>query len=101
MHCARLTKSAFQLWFAIFALKANTFNPLPFPSPIRTLYHKIALSLLIGGILIFYVWLVFAASRMTLPDQTHPILFYSNQTRHDVKLIFLPRITAAQANRFF
>jgi cardiolipin synthase len=49
----------------------------------------------ISGILFFYVWLIFAASRIALPDPKNPILLYSNQTRHDIKLTYCQALKEA------
>jgi cardiolipin synthase A/B len=67
---------------------------------IRTLSRKVFLPVLIGGILFFYAWLVFAATRTHLPDQENPICFYSNQTRHDIKLTFYRALERADHSIF-
>lgn len=45
----------------------------------------------------FYAWVVFSATHAQFPDQDHPIRLYSNQTRQDIKLLFLQALN--QANR--
>lgn len=61
---------------------------------------KIFALLLIGGISIFYAWLVFAAARIDLPDPKHPIQFYSNQTRDDIKRVYYRALQKAQCSIF-
>jgi cardiolipin synthase A/B len=73
---------------------------LSLPPSIRAIIPKVFLSLLIGGIIIFYAWLVFAATHIVLPDQENPILFYSNQTRDDMKLIYYRALERANHSIF-
>jgi cardiolipin synthase A/B len=54
----------------------------------------------IGGIFFFYVWLVLAASYPALPDPENPVLFYSNQTRQDIKRIFCKALQNAKHSIF-
>jgi phosphatidylserine/phosphatidylglycerophosphate/cardiolipin synthase-like enzyme len=49
---------------------------------------------------IFYAWVVFVATHAKLPDPHHPIQFYSNQTRHDIKLTFLQALKGATGSLF-
>lgn len=53
-----------------------------------------------GGVGLFYVWVVFAATHAQLPDPDHPILFYSNQMRQDIKLTFLQALKRATHSLF-
>ena len=46
------------------------------------------------------MWLVFAASRVILPDQRNSLKFYSNQTRHDIKLVYHRALKKAQHSIF-
>jgi cardiolipin synthase len=64
-------------------------------TPIKLLTRKFFPSLVISGILFFYAWLVFAASHIALPDPENPILLYSNQTRHDIKLTYCQALKEA------
>jgi cardiolipin synthase A/B len=67
---------------------------------VKNFSRKFSFSLLIGSILIFYTWLVFAASRTNLPDQEHPLRFYSNQTRHDIKSVYYHALERARHSIF-
>lgn len=53
-----------------------------------------------GGIVCFYAWLVYAATRIDLPCPDHPVLFYSNQTRQDIRLTFEQALKAAKRSIF-
>lgn len=75
-------------------------KPSSLSPPIKTLSQKVSLPLLIGGLCVFFIWLVFAASSATLPDADHPILFYSNQTRDDIKLTLSHALKAARKSIF-
>jgi len=55
---------------------------------------------LIGGILLFYAWIIFFASQATLPDGMHPLLFYSSQTRQDIKQTFYRALSQAKESIF-
>jgi cardiolipin synthase len=80
-------------------LKANTYK-LIFPPSIKKIPRKIPFFFLIGGFLFFYSWIIFSATRARLPDRDHPIKFYSNQTRHDIKLTFLQALNQANQSIF-
>lgn len=67
------------------------------PSP---LIKKFFPFLLISGIVFFYIWLIATASHPPLPDPKNPLLFYSNQTRHDIKLIFCQALKQARQSIF-
>jgi cardiolipin synthase len=62
--------------------------------------HKGVFYTLLGGICTGYIWLFFAATSPTLPRADHPLLFYSNQTRQDIKLTFCSALNAAQRSLF-
>lgn len=55
---------------------------------------------MISGIVFFYGWLVLAAAYPLLPDSENPVLFYSNQTRHDIKWIFCKALKNAKQSIF-
>ncbi len=80
--------------------KVKPFNFLLPPIKIKILSQKVSLPLLIGGLCLFFVWLVAAASRATLPDADHPLLFYSNQTRNDIKLTLSQALKSARKSIF-
>lgn len=80
-HCARSIKSASLPLFAIFALEASTSKK----SSTDRLLKRFFTSFLISGILVFYAWLIFASAHVPLPTEKNPFLFYSNQTRQDIK----------------
>ncbi len=48
----------------------------------------------------FYAWLVFSASHTTLPSPKNPVHFYSNQTRHDIKLTYCQALKEAGQSIF-
>jgi hypothetical protein len=62
--------------------------------------QKVFFSLLIASLLVFYTWLVFAATHVNLPNKQHPIQFYSNQTRQDIKSTFYQAIKNAHISIF-
>lgn len=49
---------------------------------------------------LFSFWLVRSATQLPLPTKKEPILFYSNQERHDSKLLFCSAIRQAKKNLF-
>lgn len=55
---------------------------------------------MVGGFSFFYAWVVFAATHTKLPDRDDPIRFYSNQTRQDIKLLFLQALNRAHQSIF-
>jgi cardiolipin synthase A/B len=79
--------------------KVSAFK-LIFPLSINKNPRKISFFLLIGGFIFFYIWVIFSATQARLPDQDHPIKFYSNQTRHDIKLLFLQALKKANKSIF-
>jgi cardiolipin synthase A/B len=54
----------------------------------------------VSAVLVFYAWIVFSAVRPRFPDQKHPIQLYSNQTRHDIKLIYTQALNSAHRSIF-
>lgn len=68
--------------------------------PIRRLLAKTRLSVLVGGIILFFISLVIYACTAPLPSAQDPCLFYSNQTRQDIRLIFYKALKAAQTSIF-
>ncbi len=63
-------------------------------------WSQYKLQLLIGGLCAFFIWMVVAATRATLPDADHTLLFYSNQTRHDIKLTLSQALKSARKSIF-
>ncbi len=53
-------------------------------------------SLLFAILFLFFGWLYFASTHPTLPTPSAPLHFYSNQTRHDIKLLFSTALRQAQ-----
>lgn len=49
---------------------------------------------------LFYTWFVYTASTISLPSEENPIVFYSNQTRQDLKLLFSRAIQRAKSSIF-
>lgn len=68
--------------------------------PIRRLLAKTRLPVLIGGIILFFLSLIVYACSIPLPSQERPLLFYSNQTRQDIRLTFYKALKAAQTSIF-
>lgn len=62
--------------------------------------RKASLFLLAAGFSIFYAWVVFIATHAELPSSGNPIVFYSNQTRQDIKLTFLQALNKANQSIF-
>jgi phosphatidylserine/phosphatidylglycerophosphate/cardiolipin synthase-like enzyme len=61
-----------------------------------TKVKKGLLPILIGGIVLFHLWLIFAAIHVSLPVAEQPLLFYSNQTRQDIKLTLIRALKGAK-----
>lgn len=57
-------------------------------------------TLLVSGILFLYTWLILTATQVHLPDPSHPLLLYSNQTRHDIKMIYCQALRDASKSIF-
>jgi cardiolipin synthase len=53
-----------------------------------------------GSFVCFYAWVIVSATQARLPNREDPIQFYSNQTRHDIKLTFLQALNKAQQSIF-
>jgi cardiolipin synthase len=73
-------------------LEANTFK--------KEISRKLFFFLSVSGFSFFYAWVVFAATHAKLPCQEHPIRLYSNQTRQDIKLLFLQAFSRANQSIF-
>jgi cardiolipin synthase len=54
----------------------------------------------LGGVFIFSAWILFSIVRPPLPSPKNPILFYSNQTSDDLKIVFKRAIQSAQKSLF-
>ncbi len=52
--------------------------------------------LLVGGIVFFHLWLIFAATQVSLPLAEQPLFFYSNQARQDIKLTLIRALQGAK-----
>lgn len=63
-------------------------------------YRLLLLTLLWAGIGAGYMWLFFAAITPSLPHQKCPLLFYSNQSRQDIKLTFSTALRRADKSLF-
>ena len=61
------------------------------------LFYRVFLSLLIGSLPLFFIWLVFTATTTNLPSIENPLIFYSNQTRDDIKAVFYQSIKKAKS----
>lgn len=66
----------------------------------KPLPRKTTLFLTLSSILFFYLWLIFAATHTNLPEPQKPILFYSNQTRQDIKQVYLRALQNAERSIF-
>lgn len=66
--------------------------------PIRFLSFRVSLSLLIGGLSLFFIWLIYTATTVSLPSVENPLIFYSNQTRNDIKAVFYRSIKEAKSH---
>ena len=63
---------------------------------IRERLFKSRLLLAILVICAFYTWVVFKATHVDLPSPEKPLVFYSNQTRQDLRLTFRKAIQSAK-----
>jgi cardiolipin synthase A/B len=61
---------------------------------------KVLIFFLISGLVIFYAWLIVAATRVSLPSETAPLLFYSNQTRQDIKRVLCKALGSSTESIF-
>ena len=59
--------------------------------------NYIALTL-VGAILSFYIWAIAAATTVAVPTPDQPLVFYSNQCRHDLKALFIHAIKNAKTS---
>ncbi|VHO03652.1 Phospholipase D precursor [Candidatus Rhabdochlamydia sp. T3358] len=62
------------------------------------LFFRVSLSLLIGSLCLFFIWLVSTAITTTFPSIEKPLTFYSNQTRDDIKAVFYRSIKEAKSH---
>ncbi|MCL6755561.1 MULTISPECIES: phospholipase D-like domain-containing protein [Candidatus Rhabdochlamydia] len=62
------------------------------------IFFRVSLSLLIGSLSLFFIWLVFTATTTTFPSIENPLIFYSNQTRDDIKAVFYRSIKEAKSH---
>ncbi|WP_194844830.1 phospholipase D-like domain-containing protein [Candidatus Rhabdochlamydia porcellionis] len=62
------------------------------------LFFRVSLSFLIGSLSLFFIWLVFASTTTTFPSIENPLIFYSNQTRDDIKSVFYRSIKEAKSH---
>ncbi|MBY0528642.1 MAG: hypothetical protein K2P51_00440 [Rhabdochlamydiaceae bacterium] len=56
--------------------------------------------LLLGGIFSGCAWLFVSATTPPLPDHRHPLLFYSNQSRQDIKLTLCTALNRARTSLY-
>lgn len=63
-----------------------------------SLFFRVSLSLLIGGLSLFFIWLVSTTTAVSLPCAESPLIFYSNQTRDDIKAVFYQSIKEAKSH---
>jgi phosphatidylserine/phosphatidylglycerophosphate/cardiolipin synthase-like enzyme len=68
-----------------------------FPKSLYTLSVK---ACLLGGVFVFFSWILFSTVRPPLPSEKEAVLFYSNQTSHDLKIVFKRAIQSAQKSLF-
>lgn len=57
-------------------------------------YSQLTLSL--TAVAALYLWVIFAATHPQLPDPDHPLLFYSNQQRQDLRQVFAHALQRAE-----
>lgn len=60
-------------------------------------FYFVAFCLLLGG---SFLLLLFKATSIPLPSASHPVLFYSNQMRCDLKLLFAQALGSAKNSLF-
>lgn len=68
------------------------------PEEFRSARLKILFSFLF--LLLFFVWLTWYACAVELPSPQKPLVFYSNQTRQDIKRVFSQAISRANQSLF-
>ena len=87
------------LLFVSFAKKVKSFKGFFIRHNLSGfLFFRVSLSLLIGSLFLFFIWLVFAATTITFPSIENPLVFYSNQTRDDIKAVFYRAIKEAKSH---
>ena len=85
--------------FVSFAKKVKSFNFFLFRHNLSGfLFFRVFLSLLIGSLPLFFFWLVFTVTSVTFPSLENPLIFYSNQTRDDIKAVFYQSIKEAKSH---
>ncbi len=70
------------------------------PFKFHAVYRSWIFRLSLGGIFLFYLWLVFFTHTTPLPSTKTSLLLYSNQTRQDLKHLFLHAIKKAKTSLF-
>ncbi len=55
---------------------------------------------LLGGVFLFFALVFYSVTNPPLPSSQNPLLFYSNQTRDDLKILFKKAIESAQNSLF-
>jgi len=68
-----------------------------FPKSLYTLSFK---ACLLGGVFLFFIRILFSTIHPPLPSEKEPVRFYSNQTSHDLKIVFKRAIKSAQKSLF-
>lgn len=87
------------LLFVSFAKKVKSFKSFFIRRNLSGfLFFRASLFLLIGSLSLFFIWLVFTATTITLPSVENPLIFYSNQTRDDIKAVFYRSIKEAKSH---
>lgn len=90
---------ACRLLFVSFAKKVKSFKFFFIRCNLSGFFSfKASLFFLIGTLSLFFVWLIFVSTTATFPSIENPLIFYSNQTRDDVKAIFYQSIKAAKSH---
>lgn len=90
---------AYLLLFVNFVKKAKSFKGF-FNSalPIRFSLFRVSLSLLVGSLCLFFIWIISTATTTHFPSVENPLIFYSNQTRDDIKAVFYQSIKEAKSH---
>ena len=66
----------------------------------KNLYTLPVKACLLGGVFLFFAWTHYCIVHPPLPSEKDPVLFYSNQTSDDLKIIFQRAIKSAQQSLF-
>jgi cardiolipin synthase len=61
---------------------------------------KVLAFFLVSGLVAFYAWLIVSATHIPLPSETAPLLFYSNQTRQDIKRVLCKALDGSTTSIF-